>query len=110
VRQAKKLLRGVKICFLWLASNGTITPFEAMENLISFNEVKKQIEDIQNKANENIKNVLSKCECDVCIRIMPTYLSHVDVKDGYPIQLNIWNDNIKDQPGFPVFGQGINPV
>lgn len=76
----------------------------------TFEQTQKEVKNLQIEFNEKIKSVLANCEDDVCIRVMETYLSHVDPADGYPIQLNIWNDNIIPQKQFPVFGKGVKPL
>jgi len=77
--------------------------------LKSFEGVKSELQNMQNDFNERVKGLLASCEDRVCIRIQPTYLSSVNKNDGYPVQICIWNDNIKDHPSTPIFGNGIKP-
>lgn len=77
---------------------------------MTFDEVQKEILSEQEIFNEKIKDILASCDDNVCIRIMPTYLSTVDKKEGYPIQLNVWNKNLIEQPAFPIFGKGVRPL
>lgn len=75
---------------------------------LSIEQIREKINEIQVDSNNRILNILKLSDSAICINAAPTYLSHVKIEDGYPIQLDIckWDGN--KRPCQPIFGEGIS--
>lgn len=70
----------------------------------TFEEVHLALKKMQKEFNSDVKSLLNSCDENIIVNVAPTYLSHVDPKDGYPIQLIVDKESENKRAIQPVFG------